>query len=126
MSQTNEEASTIPQMAGGIRGTEPPTSGNLVRPEEGPWEVARPPTTPRSAVDHQMPAEPHPQASVPPRAPVFTTAVEVDASTVDLIIKQHALALLRTEGYVASDGDFFARAEVLRVESGGVVVKVRR
>jgi hypothetical protein len=63
---------------------------------------------------------------MPPSAPRFTTQVEVDAATVDLIIKQHALTLLRAEGFTANDADYYARAEVLRVEDGGVVVKVRR
>ncbi len=44
----------------------------------------------------------------------------------DLIIKQHALSLLRAEGTTTPDGEFYARARVLRVEGGGCIVEVKR
>ena len=73
-----------------------------------------------------MPAEPHPRSTLSPGTPRFTQAVEIDAPTVDLIIKRHALELLTLQGFSCSDGEFYVRAEVLRVENGGCIVQVKR
>lgn len=126
MSKEDGTASVVSSLAGRVRGSESTETGDLVRPEEGERPMAGPDAKHRGAERDSLSAAPHPQAALPPAAPRFTTAVEVDAATVDLIIKQHALALLRSEGYSANDADYYARAEVLRVDSGGVVVKVRR
>lgn len=123
---TEDRKSVVSALAGGLRGSEPPAPSEVVRAtQEGP-KVDRYANAPGGAVDHALPAQPHPGAAVPPGAPRFTQAVEVDAPTVDLIIKRHALELLKAQGFACSDGEFYARARVLRVEGGGCVVEVRR
>lgn len=138
MPELHENAAVVPPLVAWPRGDGQAESGYPVRAAEAqgvhrtgapppmPDDLARAAQTARGAGGHQLPAEPHPQASLPPGTPRFTQAVEVDAPTVDLIIKRHALELLKAQGFAISDGEFYVRAQVLRMDGGGVVVQVKR
>lgn len=130
MSENDGTLSPVPQVAGGVRGSEQAQGPNgQVRPGEGQGPVAGHPEAGRGGAHHPVPAGagPGPGVQRDEQQPGIGFSVTLTRSQVEQAIKARALQFAKSKGVqVPSDEtDFSHRAVVRWQEDGAAAVTLK-